>query len=151
MDLKDVEAMCRALSAMRGKHVISEGLSDEFCNKWLHAADTLAQYHSLMTGGVLKNMQLSTVRSIDGELANARKYFPMPNPTFAALVEEVGELAAALLQLTVQKQTGKISKNGPVNDLNVAMEAIQVAVMAIRVVEEGDPSFAYLPEEGLKP
>ena len=61
------------------------------------------------------------------ELARARSKFPMPNRNFTALVEEVGELAKAHLE------------EGPEEIWN---EAVQVAVMAMRVATEGDPSIS---------
>lgn len=59
------------------------------------------------------------------ELAHARAKFPDNKTNFTALVEEVGELAEALL------------KKRPVE---VFAEAIQVIVMAIRVIQEPDES-----------
>ena len=60
-----------------------------------------------------------------GELQRAREKFPRPNLNMVALVEEVGELAKALL-------------DEPYN--NVRREAVQVAVMAMRVAVDGDPT-----------
>lgn len=81
---------------------------------------------------------------INDELERARAKFPMPNPTFVALVEEVGELAQALL------------KCNPLKDdyadrcKHVYQEAVQVATMAIRVMEEGDRDYpAYVPHLGM--
>ena len=64
---------------------------------------------------------------IGEEVEEARKLFPAPNLTLAALMEEVGELAEALL-----KGHGAAHVRG---------EAVQVAAMAIRVALDGDPSF----------
>jgi NTP pyrophosphatase (non-canonical NTP hydrolase) len=77
-------------------------------------------------------MRMSTIHAIDAELGRARAGFPMPNPTFTALVEEVGELAQALLKC----RPGDASLSARVYD-----EAMQIAVMAIRVMEEGDSVF----------
>lgn len=63
---------------------------------------------------------------IEDELANARNKFPGKNVTFAALVEEVGELAKA----TFEEPRA-----------NVRKEAVQVAVMAMRMVLDGDHTF----------
>lgn len=57
------------------------------------------------------------------ELESARKKFPGDNVTTLALVEEVGELAKA----TFSESRDRVRK-----------EAVQVAVMAIRVVLDGD-------------
>jgi NTP pyrophosphatase (non-canonical NTP hydrolase) len=59
------------------------------------------------------------------ELKSARKKFPDSEASMVALVEEVGELAKALLDEPYE---------------NVRKEAVQVAVMAIRVAVDGDPS-----------
>lgn len=59
------------------------------------------------------------------ELASARHNFPSPNCSTIALMEEVGELAKALLDESWDR---------------VVEEAVQVAVMAQRVATEGDPS-----------
>lgn len=78
---------------------------------------------------------------IEAELERARAKFPMPNPTFVALVEEVGELAQALLKC-------KPGLHEP--SKAVYEEAIQVAVMAIRVLEEGDRDYpAYCSHLGM--
>lgn len=68
------------------------------------------------------------ITNVLGEIKSARLKFPMPNKNFTALVEEVGELAKALLEGT-----------------NVYEEAIQVAAMAMRVATEGDPTLGYKP------
>jgi len=61
------------------------------------------------------------------ELKRARAKFPAgDNPTFAALVEEVGELAKALFE----EPRSAVRK-----------EAIQVAVMAMRIVLDGDATY----------
>lgn len=71
------------------------------------------------------------------ELARARTEFPGKNVTFAALVEEVGELATA---------TFEESRN------RVRTEAVQVAVMAMRIVLDGDHTFDdWRASKGLDP
>lgn len=60
------------------------------------------------------------------ELVRARTKFPGKNVTFAALVEEVGELATA----TFEEGRERVRK-----------EAVQVAVMAMRMVLDGDHTF----------
>lgn len=60
------------------------------------------------------------------ELVRARTKFPGKNVTFAALVEEVGELATA----TFEEGRDRVRK-----------EAVQVAVMAMRMVLDGDHTF----------
>lgn len=78
---------------------------------------------------------------IDAELERARARFPMPNPTFCALVEEIGELAQALL---------KCKPGSPEHSKRVYEEAVQCAVMAIRVLEEGDKDHpAYVTHLGM--
>lgn len=60
------------------------------------------------------------------EVGFARSKFPGDNVTFAALVEEVGELATA----TFSQSRADVRK-----------EAVQVATMAIRLVLDGDCTF----------
>lgn len=61
------------------------------------------------------------------EALRAMKKFPYPNPSLAALMEEVGELAQALLE----KQEPYL----------IYAEAKQVAAVACRIAIEGDPQF----------
>jgi hypothetical protein len=61
------------------------------------------------------------------ELHRAQVKFPSPAGCMTALTEEVGELAKALLDEPLSC---------------VRAEAVQVAVMAIRVALEGDPTLA---------
>lgn len=63
------------------------------------------------------------INDILKELVRARIKFPGKNATFAALVEEVGEVATALMEEPAS---------------NVRKEALQVAVMAIRLILDGD-------------
>ena len=63
---------------------------------------------------------------IAAELKRARAKFPGNDHLLAALVEEVGELAQAYLK-------GDAS--------SARLEAIQVACVAIRIIEEGDMEF----------
>ena len=62
---------------------------------------------------------------IDDEIARARKKFPQPNALLAALTEEVGEVAEALMD----KSWDEVTK-----------ECVQVCAMAIRIIHEGDPT-----------
>lgn len=71
------------------------------------------------------------------ELVRARAKFPGKNVTFAALVEEVGELATA----TFEESADRVEK-----------EAVQVAVMAMRMVLDGDHCFdSWRADKGLDP
>ena len=72
-------------------------------------------------------MKPETLVAFNTELTKARTKFPSPNKNFIALVEEVGELAKDLLE----------------DKASFKQEAIQVAVMAIRVLEEGDSDFTF--------
>lgn len=81
---------------------------------------------------------------IEAELARARGKFPSNRHMMNALTEEVGELAKALIQLNFEP-------NKKVTQRNVYDEAVQVAVMAIRVATEGDNSLPeYDPESGYR-
>lgn len=69
----------------------------------------------------------NTKMLIDDEVVAARIKFPENTHKLAALVEEVGELAQAMLK-------------GESID-RIIDEAKQVAAMAIRIIEEGDSDF----------
>lgn len=76
-------------------------------------------------------------REIADELARAQAKFPGKNVTFAALIEEIGELATALFSEPAAR---------------VRAEATQVSVMAMRVALEGDHTFAeWRQAQGLDP
>ena len=62
-----------------------------------------------------------------GEINRARSKFPRPDGLLAALTEEVGEVARALLDKPWSE---------------VYAECVQVAAMAQRLAEEGDPTMA---------
>ncbi len=71
------------------------------------------------------------------ELSRARAKFPGKNVTFAALIEEVGELATA----TFEESADRVRK-----------EALQVAVMAMRMILDGDHCYEpWRAEKGLDP
>lgn len=82
---------------------------------------------------VYPNRKETTYYCLDAEIDRARHKFPDTTFLLAALMEEVGELAQALIDHSKGKQPPE----------NVYAEAIQVAAMAIRIAEEGDPSFTY--------
>jgi len=71
---------------------------------------------------------------IRDELAAARKAFPGSTHMLCALVEEVGELAQAMMQHDRKEGTSAIE---------ILREAVQVAAMAMRVAIEGDENFLY--------
>ncbi len=72
--------------------------------------------------------------AVDDELKRARDKFPNNDDLFIALVEEVGELGQALIQQKHEPEKGVTSDD-------IRKEAIQVAVMGIRVATEGDSGF----------
>lgn len=82
--------------------------------------DELTYYHGR------RNRETELCDEILAELSRARDKFPGKNVTFAALVEEVGELAKATFEEPRD---------------NVRKEAVQVAVMAMRMVLDGDHTF----------
>ena len=71
---------------------------------------------------------------IRDELKAAREAFPGQTHMLAAMVEEVGELAQAIMQHDRQQGTSV---------QEVLREAVQVAAMAIRIAVEGDDNFLY--------
>lgn len=65
------------------------------------------------------------LREVEEEVARARAKFPGNAHQYAALAEEVGEVARALLE----------------GSDNLREECVQVAAMAMRLAEEGDGDF----------
>jgi NTP pyrophosphatase (non-canonical NTP hydrolase) len=79
------------------------------------------------------------ITEVVSEIAEAREKFPKPDHLFPALIEEVGELAQALMEVQrggIDKRTGK-----PFTNADVFNEAVQVAAMAARIAAEGDPLY----------
>lgn len=75
------------------------------------------------------------ISMVRGELDAARKKFPDNLHQLVALMEEVGELAQAMMEH---------DRDGSQTIQMVLREAVQVASMAIRVATEGDENFSYL-------
>lgn len=74
------------------------------------------------------------ISMIMGELDAARSQFPDSTHMLAALVEEVGEVAKALMEH---------DRNQGTSVQEVMRECVQVATMAIRIATEGDENFLY--------
>lgn len=74
-------------------------------------------------GGV--NSAVVFVADVLAELEDAHERYPAPDGVIAALASEVGELAVAYLRAPLK---------------TVYTEAVQVAVVALRVATEGDPT-----------
>lgn len=72
-----------------------------------------------------------TLEALVHEMQSARGQHPGNLHLLAALMEEVGELAQALLE---RQSTGEIRG-----------EALQVATVALRIFEEGEPEFDFAP------
>lgn len=68
-----------------------------------------------------------TINAIRAEVINARTKFPSNKKLLAALGEEYGELCKALMQDRPRDE--------------IEREAIQVAAVAVRILEEGDADF----------
>lgn len=79
----------------------------------------------------MKQLDEEFLKCVMDELQSARDKFPSSNLVLAALTEEVGELAQAMLKRRI----------GQMTDEDVWNEAVQVATMALRCAVEGDPSF----------
>jgi NTP pyrophosphatase (non-canonical NTP hydrolase) len=78
-----------------------------------------------------------TLDAIHAEVVRARQKFPGNRHLLAALTEEVGELAKAILQ----RRPGE----------EIEREAIQVACVAVRIIEERDSAFDDLTDAESKP
>lgn len=103
------------------------------------------------------------VKAVEAEILRARTKFPDSTCSLAALMEEVGELANALLeeQFAIKRHMEVLPLLGNINESGgaayqvhrdiahqfrerVFMEAVQVAVMAQRVAIDGDRSLALI-------
>jgi len=80
-----------------------------------------------------KRVETLTLNKVIAEVDRARTKFPGGAMLLPALMEEVGELAKALLQKKTRDEWEK--------------EAIQVAAVAVRIIEEGCPEFDSLTAE----
>ena len=92
------------------------------------------------------NIKVSTynvISDIEVELAKARDKFPGNVDLLPALTEEVGELNQAIIQHKHEPHKQKTHED-------IFKEAIQTAVVAIRIASEGDPNFPYDPESGYR-
>lgn len=90
-----------------------------------------------MTGTIDTAAEQAVMDEIVAELQRARAKFPGKNVTLAALMEEVGELAKA----TFEEPAAAVRK-----------EAVQVAVMAVRMILDGDHCYEpWRAEKGLDP
>lgn len=78
-----------------------------------------------------------TLEALQREVRACRTKFPGNRFMLAALTEEVGELARALLQRAPREK--------------VINEAIQVATIALRIAEEGDVIFDSITDAEAKP
>ena len=67
------------------------------------------------------------IDALTAEVVHARTKFPGRRHLLAALMEEVGELAQAMLQAQPRDR--------------IQREALQVACVALRLYEEGDEAF----------
>jgi hypothetical protein len=82
-------------------------------------------------------VRVETLEELAAEINRARKKFPRNTLLYTALGEEFGELGKALLQ----------EGNGP----SARREALQVACVALRILEEGDPVYDNLDSEARQP
>ncbi len=70
---------------------------------------------------------------IEREITRGREKFPTNRHLHAALMEEVGEVANALLEF----------ENGNKSRIEVRQELIQVIAVAVRLIQEGTAEFSF--------
>lgn len=109
------------MNCCSGGYGVVDGITCDNCANAYKQDDDMCKHNAL-------------IDSIVTELHSARTKFPGKNVTFAALVEEVGELATALFSEPADR---------------VRAEAVQVAVMAMRIVLDGDHTFDAWREDKL--
>lgn len=83
---------------------------------------------------------MDVLEMISAEVQKARTQFPEGRFLFAALMEEVGEAAQSLLEVS---QGGKKKDGTPFTDIDVLKELVQIGAMAVRLIEEADRAFTY--------
>lgn len=76
-----------------------------------------------------------TVADVINEVIRAKKKFPNSRHLLAALTEEVGEVAQAMLEKEYEPEKG-------VTQEDIVKECTQIAAVAIRLILEGDSSFS---------
>jgi hypothetical protein len=79
----------------------------------------------------LANMELEVMR--------ARELFPSNEMLFAAVMEEAGEVARAVIEL--ERNGTALAKGKPISIDEFYTECIQLAAMAARLALEGDPLY----------
>lgn len=123
-----------AKSAIMGHWPVNDGdicaLECVFANAMSQAREEELHRRAQPDSGILAE--------IAAEVARARALFPGSEFRLAALVEEVGELANAMLEHRLGKDTLE----------HIREEAVQVAAMAIRIAEEGDSTFVQEATDG---
>lgn len=80
---------------------------------------------------------------VEEEVAKAKTKFPANNFLLPALMEEVGELAQALMEYAKLRDPKRVWPTHKVipTKKDIYKEAVQVAAMAARIATEGDPHF----------
>lgn len=102
-----------------------------------HRAEVASLLHDLSWLDGAARPERETLAALSDEVKRTRAKFPGNRFMLAALTEEVGEVARALLQ---RKGSAEVRR-----------EAIQVAAVALRIVEEGDASFDDITNAEAKP
>lgn len=97
-----------------------------------------------------KEPNLINIQAVCEEIVRARTKFPKNDVLLAALMEEVGELANALLELRYAALRSESNRTTEIRSWLQAVrkEAVQVAAVAVRILEEGCsefPQYAPLP------
>ncbi len=87
------------------------------------------------------------IHAVADEVTRARQKFPNNKHMLAALVEEVGEVANALLERDYCEGEPTNASEHLTHDRHVWKECVQAAAMCVRVATEGDPSFQYIPRK----
>ena len=86
----------------------------------------------------MKTLVHNFIQELGTEYARATDKFPSSNCATIALMEEVGELAQALLHYHLENKGSKEA---------IRKEAVQVAVMAMRIYAENDPSIHHQEDD----
>jgi hypothetical protein len=112
------------LNVIRTNVKVSESMNRS--KKLTNASVVLSAELAKVILGKVRRLSPDSVQALDNELIRARIKFPGNAHLNVALAEEVGELARAYLEGDLE---------------GVKAEALQVACVAIRILEEGDSDF----------
>lgn len=122
----------------KARYLKMERENGSYGGGWSRAAvvDRIREHLKRDTTAKAASQTAETLSAVRDEVIRARHKFPTNKHLLAALMEEVGELAEALLIAEAENHVRDYLDD-------VRSEAIQVATVAVRIIEEGDHDFGF--------